>query len=75
MKMDKDFLRSADVYQRSQDVIRHIISLAKAIDMSVLCEGVETKEQADFLKVSGCDLAQGYYYAKPMLIQQFEKLW
>ena len=44
------------------------------MDLKVIAEGVETKEQADFLKNYGCDYFQGYYFAKPMPQEEFETL-
>ena len=41
---------------------------------AIVCEGVETAEQVEFLTNIGCDIAQGYYYAKPMPMNEFEKL-
>ena len=46
----------------------------KLVDLKVIAEGVETKEQADFLKNYGCDYFQGYYFAKPMPQEEFETL-
>ena len=48
--------------------------MAEKLNMPIIAEGVETKEQADFLSEIGCDTIQGYYYAKPMPIQQFEEM-
>ena len=50
-----------------------IISLSKQLGMEVITEGVETKEQVDFLTEIGCDIFQGYYFAKPMSVSEFEK--
>ena len=49
-----------------------IIALAKALRMEVITEGVEAQDQVDFLKAYGCDIFQGYYFAKPMPIMEFE---
>ena len=48
--------------------------MAKKLNLKVLCEGVETKEQVDFLVEMGCDYAQGYFYSKPIPQQQFDEL-
>ena len=48
--------------------------MAKKLNLSVVCEGVETKEQVAFLQDVGCDYAQGYFYSKPIPIEQFNEL-
>ena len=48
--------------------------MAKKLNISVICEGVETKEQADFLAKYGCFRAQGYYYSKPVPKLEFEDM-
>ncbi|MEG1719104.1 MAG: EAL domain-containing protein [Clostridia bacterium] len=45
--------------------------MAKLLSLTTIAEGVETKEHVEFLKSIGCDMAQGYYYAKPMPIDAF----
>jgi EAL domain-containing protein (putative c-di-GMP-specific phosphodiesterase class I) len=47
--------------------------MAKDLKLQVIAEGVETKEHVDFLKNSHCDIAQGYYFAKPMPLEEFDK--
>lgn len=51
-----------------------MIELAHRLDLKVIAEGVETKEQADFLRNYGCDYFQGFYFAKPMPKEEFEAL-
>ena len=48
--------------------------MAKHLDMKIVAEGIETKEQVNFLQEIGCDLIQGFYYARPMPVQDFEEL-
>lgn len=74
LKIDKDFLSGGDKEGRSQKVIRKVVELADELGMDVVCEGVEEKEQVEFLKSIGCMYAQGYYYAKPMPEDDFRKL-
>ena len=50
-----------------------IISLSKQLGMSVITEGVETKEQIDSLLDMGCEMFQGYYYSKPISVSEFEE--
>lgn len=72
LKLDKEFFGAYDENTgREQKIIRHVISMAKDLDITVLAEGVETARQKEFLKESHCDVIQGYYYAKPMPTEQF----
>jgi len=73
LKLDKGFLDdcSGDNSTREKRIISHVISMAKDLEITVLAEGVETKQQKDFLKESRCDMIQGYYYAKPMPVEDF----
>lgn len=51
-----------------------VIQMAHSLDIKVVAEGVETQEQIDFLKKIGCDIIQGYYFAKPMPVKDFASL-
>ena len=72
IKLDKEFLHYIDK-QQSYDFVKHLIGLMKHMGASVLAEGVETEMQLDMLKEAGCDMAQGYYFAKPMPIEEFRR--
>ncbi|MGN0439095.1 MAG: putative bifunctional diguanylate cyclase/phosphodiesterase [Lachnospiraceae bacterium] len=74
LKIDRGFLQDFIDSDRGQKIVAHTIDMSKAIGMDLVAEGVETKEQADFLSSCGCDVAQGFYYAKPMPVEEFEKL-
>lgn len=74
LKIDMGFLKDTENREeRSKTILKMIISLAKSLDMEVITEGVETKEQVDFLTESGSDIFQGYFFAKPMPIGDFEE--
>lgn len=73
LKVDMGFLKNTENDQRSINILKTIISLAKTLDMKVITEGVETKEQVEFLTEFGCDVFQGYYFAKPMRVSEFEE--
>ena len=73
LKLDGEFFRGDDDGGRGEIVVKEAIQLARNLDMSVVAEGIEKKEQVDFLARQGCDMIQGYYYAKPMPIEEFEK--
>ena len=72
VKLDGELFRLTDEVERGQTVIRNTISMAKDLHMKVVAECIETKEQVEFLCAVGCDIIQGYYYARPMPAQQFE---
>lgn len=74
IKIDKDFLDKKLSTEKGKIVISHTIAMAKDLNLSVVAEGVETKEHVDFLKSSACDIAQGYYFAKPMTLEAFNAL-
>ena len=52
-----------------------VVDLAKKLKMHVISEGVETLDQVEFLDKINCDLIQGYYFAKPMPMDEFEEMW
>ncbi|MGN0363458.1 MAG: EAL domain-containing protein [Bilifractor sp.] len=64
IKMDMEFFRYFD--ERSRSIVTSIVTMAKRLGMHTLAEGVETREQADFLKEIGCERIQGYYYSRPV---------
>ncbi|ABX43195.1 putative bifunctional diguanylate cyclase/phosphodiesterase [Lachnoclostridium phytofermentans] len=73
LKLDKDFLTDNIISKKEEVVIKSIIRMAKLMNMTVLCEGVETKEQVDFLERIQCDMVQGYYFGRPMKTEAFEE--
>lgn len=72
LKLDGELFKETKEVERGHTVIRNTISMAKDLKMQVVAECIETKEQVDFLYKVGCDIIQGYYYAKPMPVDQFE---
>lgn len=73
LKLDAEFFRGEYSADRSKIVISQAITLAKQLDMRIVAEGVEEKEQVDFLAGVGCDMIQGFYFAKPLPISDYEK--
>lgn len=65
-------MKNAETNQRAQIILQNIVELAKGLCMSVVVEGVETEDQAELLRKVGCTIAQGYLYAKPMPVSQYE---
>ncbi|NOI67921.1 EAL domain-containing protein [Vibrio sp. 99-8-1] len=70
LKIDKSFVDDIDVNNKSHTMIHNIISIGKNYRMKVLAEGVETESQKQMLAESGCDLFQGYLYAKPLSVKE-----
>jgi diguanylate cyclase (GGDEF)-like protein/PAS domain S-box-containing protein len=66
LKVDRAFVCQIGVDKRGDSLVRTIVALAKSLELTVVAEGVETAEQEAFLRVLGCDDAQGYLYFKPM---------
>ena len=67
LKIDKSFIDRIG----ESNLVKYIIDMAKDFNIKTVAEGVETKEQIDILKNMGCDMAQGYYYAKPLSREDF----
>ncbi|MBK5243061.1 EAL domain-containing protein [Clostridium sp.] len=74
IKIDISFVRGISINREDEAIIKVIISLARNLDLKVIAEGVETKEQLDFLKEQMCDEIQGYYYYKPVQAHIIEEL-
>ena len=74
LKLDMGFTRKIGMNAKNDNIIISVIDLAHRLDMKVIAEGVETREQADFLKENGCDFFQGYYFSRPVPQDQFEAL-
>jgi EAL domain-containing protein (putative c-di-GMP-specific phosphodiesterase class I) len=66
LKIDQSFIRDMQKNASSMELVKSIIALGKNMKMHVIAEGVESKDEAKVLRDLGCDLAQGYYFAKPM---------
>ena len=73
LKLDADFFRGENAGDRGRIVVSEAISIAKKLHMRTVAEGVEEKEQVDFLASQGCDMIQGFYFAKPMPGGDYEK--
>lgn len=74
LKLDRDFFNKSYATERDKIVVTSIVEMAKQLNMKVVAEGVETEGQVDFLKDINCHMAQGYYFARPMPREEFEKL-
>ena len=72
VKLDMEFLKGFDKNDKSKPVIDSVIKMAGSIKMSTLCEGVETKEQAEFLNKIGCRRLQGYLVSRPIPYEELQ---
>jgi len=72
LKIDQGFVAEIGRGGRNEPLLLAIIAFAKALNMKVIAEGVETRQQADFCISNGCDLLQGYYYSCPVPPEEFE---
>ncbi len=74
LKIDKSFMDDVITNKDSKTIVTHTIKMAKKLHITVLAEGVETKQQLDFLRQHGCDLIQGYLFSRPVSAAAFTKL-
>lgn len=74
LKLDKEFFDRGIISEKESIVLANVVRMAKELGMIVLSEGVETEEQDRYLTEIGCDLAQGYFFSKPIPIVELEKL-
>ena len=73
IKLDAQFFRDIEDKKRADLIVCDTIKLAKKLGMQIVAEGIETREQVDFLAEQHCDLIQGFYFAKPLPIEEFEE--
>jgi diguanylate cyclase (GGDEF)-like protein len=73
LKIDQSFVRGCTEDASNAAIIRAIIAMAAGLGLEVIAEGVETRDQADFLAGHGCRLFQGYYFGRPTPVRQFEQ--
>jgi diguanylate cyclase (GGDEF)-like protein/PAS domain S-box-containing protein len=74
LKIDQSFVRDVVHDADSAAIVKAVISLAHILNLRVIAEGVETEMQCDFLRENGCDEVQGYYFGRPMSVQDFGKV-
>lgn len=74
LKLDKEFMKDFEMDSEGKIIIPSIIDMAKKLQLSVVCEGVETKQQVEFLRQVDCDFVQGYYYSRPVSMDLFSQM-
>ena len=71
IKLDSMFSKEIGVSLRAEKIIRSIINMASLLDLPLVIEGIETREQVDFYKLLGCNTLQGFYFSRPLPVEQF----
>lgn len=74
IKIDKKFMENMLVSKKGKLILEQVVAMSGKLDLGLLAEGVETREQIELLKEIGCDMVQGFYYAKPMPAAEFYEL-
>ena len=75
LKLDRDFLsRSAANDRNATQILRSIIEMAHALDIRVVSEGIESADQLEMLRMLNCEIGQGFLFARPMPIEDYNKL-
>ena len=74
IKLDLHFLSGKGEPERGRIIVSHMIQMVKSLGMSLIAEGVENVKQAEFLQSRGCSEMQGFYFHKPMPIEEFEQI-
>ncbi|MGL5259065.1 MAG: EAL domain-containing protein [Lachnospiraceae bacterium] len=74
VKLDMKFVEKGKNEAKSGSILSSVVRMTQGIDLLTIAEGVEIRAQIDYLRSIGCDFMQGYYFAKPMPLEEFEKL-
>jgi diguanylate cyclase (GGDEF)-like protein/PAS domain S-box-containing protein len=74
LKIDRSFVKDISDDRSKRELVKAILSISTVLHLDAVAEGVETREQAAYLKHAGCRLAQGYLYGKPMPVEAFEEI-
>ena len=72
---DKTFFENLTENKRAQIIIETIVNMCKKLNIKTVAEGIETKEQLEFLNKIKCDIVQGYYFSKPITVKEFERMY
>lgn len=75
LKLDMQFVRNETGKPEDRSILRDIVTMGHRLGLGIVAEGAETRQQVERLKAAGCDYVQGYFFAKPMPLDQFEEHW
>lgn len=75
LKIDRSFVMDADRNEEDAQIVRTILALGHSLNLNVVAEGIESKQQAELLRSLGCQIAQGYFFAKPLTVADFDSWW
>ncbi len=73
LKIDLRFLPTEKNDIKANTILKHVVWMAQDLNMEIVVEGVEKKDQEEFLVNLGCKIAQGFYYYRPMTVEQYER--
>jgi len=73
LKLDRDFVQRGLLGKLPHDLVEGLVKAFKQNSVQIVFEGIETEEQLNFVKSLGCSIVQGYYYSKPLPLDEFEK--
>jgi EAL domain-containing protein (putative c-di-GMP-specific phosphodiesterase class I) len=74
LKLDRSFIRNVTTDSDDAVIVNSVIGLAHDLRLEVIAEGVENEEQLAYLRESGCDRVQGYYFSEPLPAEDFSEL-
>ena len=74
LKIDRSFIMNLEYSKQNRDIASTIIAMGKSLGLSLISEGIETKEQLHFVREEGCHIGQGYYFSKPLTAKAMEQL-
>ena len=74
LKLDMEFMGASAEESRGTSILESVIALGHRLHMPIIAEGVETRQEVDFLRRAGCDIIQGYLFGKPLSQEEIEQL-
>lgn len=74
VKIDREFVKNCEKSEKGIYLLREMVALVKGLGYHVVCEGLETKQQVELLKSAGCEEGQGFWFARPMPMEEYEKM-